>query len=736
MNIHKSLIYLRNVFVNYTNSKSNYRPHILSYLITNQCNSHCVTCNAWQKAELSFIEIDALRELLQKPLFSEVQHVGISGGEPSTFNELLDHISVILGVLPKIETLSITSNCILSDFWIKNITKVNELCKKNNVYFQFNISLDGIGKMHDKIRGTKGNFDNTSKVIDFVRANSVNYQLHTTIDKYNVYHVSEILAYAKSLNADIIFRLASRIFRLDNEKHLDRVSLNSKELSFICDFFTSDALLSYTKSPGRKLFYKHLVKQVLGDGKRLAPCYFKHQGLVLASDGSISFCSRFSDYFATVSDSYLEEKYYDRELFCKCELGACEQCYHDQTGLWPLHKVLGLYLVNRITPIKKSLFVFTTLLSASVLSKKKIERSSINKVCVFGMYGGEHVGDAAILGGCILRTLRRYPHVSKITIYSFRKDRTQCWVENLINLPSNVKIEVCGCDNEFIKKIKLSDLLLWAGGPVMELPVVLSRNYLFIRTASSAGIPFEMEGVGYGPINTSFGRYIIKRILNCSSYITVRSLADKNKLKAVSTLNNNDIPRDPAFSYLELVSNDCVLDKRESQSLDLLLSNTQKKIVAINLRPLWSRYGKNESFNYDSFLKEIVDFVNTLKDTTVVFFPMNADQYGFSDLDVAYEIKNKLNADVDFRIWEIEPTINGVVSLLRKVDAALCMRFHAVIFAQSQNTPVIGIDYSLTGKGKVSTLFNDETNVIAMKNFTSDKVLNILKSMVSNNSYQ
>lgn len=730
MSVNKGLLYLNNLLVSYTNSKSNYRPRILSYLITNQCNSHCVTCNAWQKAKLSFIAVAALRELLQRPLFSEVQHVGISGGEPSTFNNLLEHISVILEALPKIETLSITSNCILSEFWIENISKVQDLCEKNNVYFQFNISLDGVGKMHDKIRGTKGNFENTLKVIDFVRANSVNYQLHTTIDRYNVYHVNEILAFAKSLNADIIFRLASRIFRLDNEKHLDRVSLNAKELSFICDFFTSDALQNYTKSPGRKLFYKHLVKQVLGDGKRLAPCYFKHQGLVLASDGSISFCSRFADSFASISDLNMEEKYYGRNLFHKCEMGECEQCYHDQTGLWPLHKVIGQYMEKRIIPIKKSWFVFSTLLRASILSKKNINKTNIYNVCIIGMYGGEHVGDAAILGGSISRVLKRHPYINKITVYSFRKDRTQCWVDNLRDLPSNITINVCGAENDFIKAIKSADMLLWAGGPVMELPVVLTRNYHFIRTASSVGVPFEMEGIGYGPINTSFGGYITKRILNSSRYITVRSLTDKNKLNGFSALENKDFPRDPAFSYLELVPNDCVLDKRECQSLDLLLRDTRKRIVAINLRPLWYRYGKNDTFNYDAFLREIVDFVNTLNDTTVVFFPMNADQYGFSDLDVAYEIKNKLNADVDFRIWEIEPTINGVVSLLRKVDAALCMRFHAVIFAQSQKTPVIGIDYSLSGKGKVSTLFDDDSKVIAMKDFTSKKVLELVESLI------
>ena len=717
MNTRKAFSYLRDSIYSYLNLKPNVKPKILSYLITNQCNSHCITCNAWRKAELVCLSIDELRSLLSDELFSDIQHVGISGGEPSTFNMLREYIEVIVETLPSIETLSITSNCILSNFWIENLIEIHQLCSKHGIYFQFNISLDGIGQIHDKIRGTKNNFSDTLKVIQFAKNNSINYQLHTTIDRYNVYHVNNILMFAKKLEADIIFRLASRIFRLDNEDKIDRVCLNKKEISFICDFLLSDDLINYTKSPGRKLFYKALVKQLLGSGKRIAPCYFKNQGVVLGSDGSMSYCSRFHRNFALKADSDKTKKFFDRALFDECCNGICDTCYHDQTGLWPMHMVLHQYAERYIIPIQKMWYVFSSLCRASIEFRRSISSREVRKVCIIGMYGGEHVGDATILGGSIMRVIDRYPSINTIHIYSFRKDRTECWVNNLTELSYSVALEVIGDESKFRKIIEDSDLLLWAGGPIMELPVVLSRNYTFVSKALSRGIPFEMEGVGYGPVNSIFGRYIINRIFKSSSAFTVRSLTDKEKVKRYRNLNQLNSPQDPAFTYLSHLKTNLVIENREELSINHILNESRNKVVAINLRPLWDRYGRNGDFSFETFIDEIALMVNQLKNTTFIFFPMNADKYGFSDLDVAYEIRNRIDIDSDFRIWEYEPSINGLIYFLRKVDAAMCMRFHAVIFAQSQNVPVVGIDYSLSGKGKVSSLFNDPNKVILMKNF-------------------
>ena len=710
------------------------RPQILSYLVTNLCNSHCITCSVWKDKERKEISVEELSNFLKDPIFQEIRHIGISGGEPSISLNLIDQIIIIINTLSSIETISITTNCIASNYWVMNLKKIYDLCRARNIYFQINISLDGIETSHDRIRGTKGNFENTDIVINYAKSNNIPYQLHSTINKYNIFHVNHILYYAKKTDSDIIFRLASEIHRLNNSIQLEKISLNFKQISYFCDFLSSKALWDYTKSPGRKLFYKHLVSQLLGNGKRTAPCYFQHEGLVLSSEGELSYCSRFSKNLGFINSKNLLSLYRDDKLYNDCMGNSCTFCYHDQTGLWPLKDIIGLYIGEKLTIVKK-LYAVTQYLFGSFFSKKPNRQSSnieIKKIAIIGMYGGEHVGDAAILGGVIVRLLKRYPDIKTVQIFSFRKDRTLCWIQNFTELPPQISIQVNDSLRNFKEYLKECQLLVWAGGPLMELPIVLSRNFYIIKQALAYGCRFEIEGIGYGPINTQFGRIITKYILASSYRVTVRSQEDKQKLSNIPIpIDDKQETYDPAFDYLKLLPQNLTLDIPEKIEIDnLLLKQDGQKIMLLNLRPLWNRYGQDTAFNFDLFLKEVACAIDGLSQQNIItiFVPMNADQYGFSDLEVSYALKDMVKKDSLFRIWETEATINSLVYILRKCDFSLCMRFHAAIFSLSQNILTFGIDYSLGEKGKVKTLFSENpSNCLSIQDFNADIFLNKLR---------
>lgn len=704
-------------------------PQILSYLITSICNSHCITCNAWRCKELKYIETKELRERLASPLFSGIKHVGISGGEPSTFDHLTEQIDVLLTALPKMRTLSITSNCIRSDYWQAHLEEIHRMCTERGVAFQMNVSLDGVGQKHDKIRGTKGNFEQTERVIRFAQEKKIPFQLHTTINRHNVYHVGAILHYAKTIGADIIFRLASEICRLDNDGQIARIALNAKESSFFCDFLRSKALHDYTRSPARKIFYKNLAMQLLGNRKRLAPCYFKQHGLVLSSDGNLSFCSRFAEGFGNLSDDdgQLVKDFQDKSVFEKCCAGECAECYHDQSGVWPLHILADTFLREKFSAFYKMGSVVRYHAKAIGRRTYKTVASPVTDVAICGMYGGEHVGDAAILGGVICRLRSRYPSIRKVSVYSFRPDRTRCWVGSLADITDEIDIEVIGNEKHFVRQLSACQLLVWGGGPLMELPIVLSRNDMFVKRALAAGCRFEIEGAGYGPINSAWGRKKIDRILKSSSRTTVRSEMDANKLAERDVQVDESQPFvDPAFDYLRRVPECVAIDEQEKRVIERLLSKEDnQKILALNLRPLWNRYGKCDTFDFNVFLDEVAKMIRQLSEQNVVtvFFPMNADQFGFSDFDVAYALRDRLGENDHFRIWETEPSIQSAIYLLRHADAALCMRFHAVIFSLSQGLKTYGLDYSLQGNGKVATLFKgQEGRCFSIRDFKAENM--------------
>lgn len=729
---HKALLYTRRLFTNLFPKKR--KPQILSYLITNQCNSHCITCSIWHEREVKEINLELLKKTLNTPIFSDIKHVGISGGEPSIFPDLKKHIDELIENLPSLQTLSITSNCIESGFWIQHLNSISTGCRNKGIYFQINISLDGIGKQHDKIRGTKGNFESFTQVLSLLKEKKIPYQIHSTINRHNLYHINAILHYAKSTQSDIIFRLASEISRLQNKEQLEKIALSPKQISFFCDFISGKAVRNITKSPGRRLYYKYLSRQLLLEHPRKAPCYFKKEGIVLSSDGNMFHCSRFGQPFAELgSNAENWPRIFNTPTLNETfNSDRCAACYHDQTGFWPIGTVVGELTGDKILPLKKIHWILKYLVSSAFLqiqpSRKNLPQK-VESIAVIGMYGGEHVGDAAILGGVLLRIQKRYPGLKEVSVFSFRKDRTKCWVENLSNFPE-ITFELYDREKLFTEKLRHCQLLVWAGGPLMELPVVLCRNYYFMRKALSRGCKVELEGIGYGPINTGFGACLSKRILGSAHRVTVRSAKDREKVIPYCHTDDSVDCIDPAFDYLSAVSSGLNLSQEEKKEVENILSRTpEQRIIAINLRPLWDRYGQDSSFRFEKFLTEMALAVEELtkQGYLFIFFPMNADQFGFSDLETGYEIRDRLADPSFFRIWETEPTIQQLVYFMQHVDYSICMRFHAAIFSLSQGVKTIGLDYSLSGKGKVSHLFeHDERYCLHIKDIKHTNITNLI----------
>ena len=138
-----------------------------------------------------------------------------------------------------------------------------------------------------------------------------------------------------------------------------------------------------------------------------------------------------------------------------------------------------------------------------------------------------------------------------------------------------------------------------------------------------------------------------------------------------------------------------------------------------------------------SGLDSIVNFLDAYsKNIKFVFMPMNSDQFGYCDLEVAYKLENKIKdrqLNLEYVIWETETTINDCLLLLNKSILTISMRFHGCIFSLSTDTPTIGIDYSTIEKGKVYNLFKDrnmESQVVNVNSFKKDSLIKIANNLI------
>lgn len=361
-----------------------------------------------------------------------------------------------------------------------------------------------------------------------------------------------------------------------------------------------------------------------------------------------------------------------------------------------------------------------------------IDSKNIKTALLIGMYGGEHVGDAAILGGVLFRLHNEFA-TTHAELLSHRPSHTQRLLDGL---QTPVSVTVHSSNNQQVSQLlKEVDILVFAGGPIMDQPRVLAKQISVAAAASSKSLPIIIDRVGIGPFKRQVSRYVARQIVKLASNLSVRTTtAAKDPI--VSDLNPQVI-HDPAFDYLASRSELTLLNSDDNVFVKQLLSKTENKYrIGINLRPirhLWSPKGENYSSKIaDQFINRFAKSLITYSEQSetppiYIFFSMNPQEFGMSDLRIAYMLHCKLGDKVDYRIWEGDPDVDGILHLIRQLDAAITMRFHACIFSFSQGIPTLGIDYYPGQGGKVEQLFSDAKkpeDACRMDDFTSNWLLN------------
>ena len=130
------------------------KPRWLWFGVTNRCNSRCKHCNIWrQEATRDPLTPKEIETALGDPLFRGVEYILNSGGEAVLRDDLEEIILIEHKVLPK-AGLQISTNGLLP----QRVIDVVKTAIKHDINIDVGISLDGIGREHDSIRGVRGNF--------------------------------------------------------------------------------------------------------------------------------------------------------------------------------------------------------------------------------------------------------------------------------------------------------------------------------------------------------------------------------------------------------------------------------------------------------------------------------------------------------------------------------------------------------------------------------------------------
>lgn len=684
----KTLLRLKLNEINFISNTE--KPVLINLNANDICNSKCTMCNIWKNKQDKEITYDDLKIIFSDRLYSEITGVGITGGEPTLRNDLVDLYKACIDFLPKLKYLSIITNCIKVDEVKQQLQAINKLCKEHNINFSVMVSLDGYGEIHDKIRGREGNFKTAIEVINYVKYDlKIPISFGATISKENVWEIDELLDFAKTNNIYGRFRVAEFIKRLYNEDREEVIRNFTSDEGYHLALFFEKLKRTYETNKTYKRTYSSIQNILLG-GKRTTGCPYHKKGININAKGELAYCAPKSKTIgngieiasSVIYKSNLEEKK-------RIILNECDDCIHDYHAEITYKEQVEVYKDKFQKKFLKLHNENKVLKLSSFLRTPKLPKNKYS-ILIVGWYGTETVGDKAILGSIVEAYKQKYGDSLNVIIGSLYPFITHQTIKEL-----QIEATVVNTSNlEFIRYCKTCDEVIMGGGPLMDLNE-LYVPLLSFTTAKKYNKKRTVYGCGLGPINHDKYKSAIHKILKLSNEIKLRDKKSQVYASKHFNLPNTEMIGDPAKSYL----------KRFPKSTPL----KQEKVLSLYLRDweyLYARGDMSET-EFVSVKKEFEDALAYLikkkaeefKVDKIVFNHMHNFVLGGDDRDFSRRfIKTYFEKDLRVSYDKKLSTVDSIAKSMQQSELNICMRFHSVLFAETLNTNFLALDYTMGGK--------------------------------------
>jgi MoaA/NifB/PqqE/SkfB family radical SAM enzyme len=289
-------------------------PTVLIFNCTFVCDARCEMCSNWQRGDRkSDLTLDQIERVFSSPLWRKIEMAMISGGEPTTRNDLVEMTRTILDKLPRLRKYGINTTGLTPHRAIPMLTKVAELCHQRGVIFSTRVSIDGVGEMHNDVRQVKRGFEKANETIramkELQQRVPFNFGVSATMFSKNVDDAENILAWARKEQLDIVFNMVRFTDpMLGNSDLANSCKPIGRDEERMRDFFLErvrmDSLLD-----GQNYIHMHYADMIANGYHRLAPCPFQTQGVMLNPDGNLFFCEN-SDAIGNVLDEDAESLYF------------------------------------------------------------------------------------------------------------------------------------------------------------------------------------------------------------------------------------------------------------------------------------------------------------------------------------------------------------------------------------------------------------------------------------------
>ncbi len=258
--------------------------------VTYRCNAKCYMCNTWQYPTKVSEELPV--EYYEK--LPQMDFTNITGGEPFLREDLAEIVKI---VLPKTKRIVISSNGYFTDRVIALSKKFPSL--------GFRISLEGLPKANDELRGIKDGFDHGFRtLIELKHMGVKDIGFGITVSDKNAKDLVELYKLACAMNMEFATAVTHNTyyFHKDDNRFEDPEMIVHEFERLIAEFFKTKRIKNWFRA-----YFNYGLINFIRDGKRFLPCEVGTDLFYLDPFGDIRPCNGMDAVMGNIKEKSFEE---------------------------------------------------------------------------------------------------------------------------------------------------------------------------------------------------------------------------------------------------------------------------------------------------------------------------------------------------------------------------------------------------------------------------------------------
>jgi MoaA/NifB/PqqE/SkfB family radical SAM enzyme len=326
------------------------RPLTLTFSVTNLCQSRCKTCNIWRiyperhQKPGNELRIDEIRKIFKS--LGRVYFFNISGGEPFLRADLPEIVEAAVEYLSPAVIHSPT-NALAPERIVSHVQAILEMLKNRGLQIPVTIkpSLDGIGELHNQIRGVDGNWEKLLETVKGLKKLGKEYpnlhvEIGTVVSNFNKDYLDEIEEYVHSMGVQS-YRNEIAEQREEFLNIGEPITPSAEEYAGLMENFSKKirANLKNKRSLARvteslRLVYYEIAARIMKENRQVIPCLAGITNVHLTPHGDLWPCCVLG--YARPMGNLREEGYDFRKVWHSRQAGDVRKSVRNRECACPL----------------------------------------------------------------------------------------------------------------------------------------------------------------------------------------------------------------------------------------------------------------------------------------------------------------------------------------------------------------------------------------------------------------